>query len=107
MTSHPPTTLDPARVAHLMGSFAPVTEEVDVIDLDVQGRLPDELDGLYLRNGPNPRFSPLGSYLCPLDGDGMLHGVWISQGEARYRNRFVRTPAALAEEQVGRALWGP
>ncbi|MEV4451033.1 carotenoid oxygenase family protein [Streptomyces mirabilis] len=37
---------------------APVTEEVDVIDLDVQGHLPHYLDGLYLRNGPNPQTCP-------------------------------------------------
>ncbi|MEU8137821.1 carotenoid oxygenase family protein [Streptodolium elevatio] len=97
---------DPSRVAHLVGPFAPVTEEVDAVDLHVEGRLPDELDGVYIRNGPNPRFTPIGSYLYPIDGDGMLHGVWMSQGRARYRNRFVRTPAMRAEEKAGRALWG-
>ncbi|MFJ2513138.1 carotenoid oxygenase family protein [Streptomyces griseoviridis] len=100
------TAFDPTRVAHLSGRFAPVTEEVDAVDLEIEGRLPDELDGLYLRNGPNPRFTPIGSYLYPLDGDGMLHGVWMSGGRARYRNRFVRTPGVLAEEKGGHALWG-
>ncbi|MFH8337634.1 carotenoid oxygenase family protein [Streptomyces sp. AM6-12] len=97
---------DPTRVAHLTGRFAPVTEEVDAVDLAVTGELPKELDGVYLRNGPNPRFTPIGSYLYPLDGDGMIHGVWLSDGRARYRNRFVRTPAMIAEEKAGRALWG-
>ncbi|MCX5387318.1 carotenoid oxygenase family protein [Streptomyces sp. NBC_00083] len=97
---------DPTRVPHLLGSFAPVTEEVDAIDLEVTGDIPSSLDGLYVRNGPNPRFTPIGSYLYPIDGDGMLHGVWLSEGRARYRNRFVRTPGLLAEERVGHALWG-
>ncbi|MER5776692.1 carotenoid oxygenase family protein [Streptomyces sp. NPDC002039] len=105
MTTHA-TAFDPTRTAHLNGRFAPVTEEVDVVDLDVVGELPHDLDGLYLRNGPNPRFTPIGSYLYPIDGDGMLHGVWLSGGRARYGNRFVRTPAILAEEKVGHALWG-
>ncbi|MFJ1787035.1 carotenoid oxygenase family protein [Streptomyces anulatus] len=100
------TVFDPTRVAHLSGRFAPVTEEVDAADLQVVGKLPEELDGVYLRNGPNPRFSPIGSYLYPIDGDGMLHGVWMTQGRARYRNRFVRTPAMRAEEAAGHALWG-
>ncbi|KOU18116.1 carotenoid oxygenase [Streptomyces sp. WM6372] len=90
----------------MLGPFAPVSEEVDVADLEVTGEIPTALDGLYLRNGPNPRFTPIGSYLYPIDGDGMLHGVWLSQGRARYRNRFVRTPALRAEERAGRALWG-
>jgi carotenoid cleavage dioxygenase-like enzyme len=25
-----------------------------------------------MRNGPNPKFPPLGSYTYPLDGDGMV-----------------------------------
>lgn len=106
MATHTQQSFDPTRVAHLSGRFAPVTDEVDAADLEVRGELPAELDGVFLRNGPNPRFSPIGSYLYPIDGDGMLHGVWISGGRARYRNRFVRTPAVLAEERAGRALWG-
>ncbi|MCT4357842.1 carotenoid oxygenase family protein [Streptomyces sp. Je 1-79] len=106
MSTHTPPRFDPTRVPHLLGSFAPVTEEVDVADLEVTGEIPAALDGLYLRNGPNPRFTPIGSYLYPIDGDGMLHGVWLSEGRARYRNRFVRTPALEAEERAGRALWG-
>ncbi|MFF3013204.1 carotenoid oxygenase family protein [Streptomyces sp. NPDC057939] len=106
MNTHTPPRFDPTRVAHLQGSFAPVTEEVEAADLEVTGVLPDALDGLYLRNGPNPRFTPIGSFLYPIDGDGMLHGIWLSEGRARYRNRFVRTPALLAEERAGRALWG-
>lgn len=48
------TPFDPARVPHLNGRFAPVTEEVDETELRVTGTLPDSLDGVYLRNGPNP-----------------------------------------------------
>ncbi|MGV9340089.1 carotenoid oxygenase family protein [Streptomyces sp. NPDC003688] len=98
--------LDPTRIAHLSGRFAPVTEEVDEVGLRMEGHLPDDLDGVCLRNGPNPRFTPIGSYLYPIDGDGMVHGVWLEHGRARYRNRFVRTPSLRAEERAGRALWG-
>ncbi|MFD9724973.1 carotenoid oxygenase family protein [Streptomyces sp. NPDC059072] len=106
MNTHAPPSFDPTRVPHLLGPFAPVSEEVDVAVLEVTGEIPPALDGLYLRNGPNPRFTPIGSYLYPIDGDGMLHGVWLSEGRACYRNRFVRTPALRAEERAGRALWG-
>ncbi|MDN5931719.1 MAG: carotenoid oxygenase family protein, partial [Pseudonocardia sp.] len=101
-----PAPIDPAAEPHLTGVFAPVVDEVDASDLTVTGQLPTEMDGLYLRNGPNPRFTPLGSYVYPLEGDGMVHGVWVGEGRARYANRFVRTPALDAEEKAGRALWG-
>lgn len=90
---------------HLSGLFAPITAEIDVTDLRVTGELPAELDGDYVRNGPNPRFSPLGRYVYPLDGDGMVHRIRVRDGRASYTNRFVRTPALVAEEAAGRALW--
>ena len=48
---------------HLQGNFAPVQEEKTAVDLEVQGAIPPELRGLYLRNGPNPQSggSPTGS----------------------------------------------
>jgi carotenoid cleavage dioxygenase-like enzyme len=100
------TTVDESTEPFLSGRYAPVHDELDVTDLTVDGTLPTDLTGAYLRNGPNPEFPPLGSYTYPLEGDGMLHGVWFEQGRARYANRFVRTQSLRAEERAGRALFG-
>jgi carotenoid cleavage dioxygenase-like enzyme len=91
---------------HLSGCFAPVEREVDVADLPlVAGRIPENLRGVYMRNGPNPLFKPL-SYTYPLDGDGMIHAVYLDNGRARYRNRFVETRGLRAERRARRALYG-
>ena len=37
----------------LEGAFAPVTEELTAFGLQVTGRVPRDLDGRYLRTGPN------------------------------------------------------
>jgi carotenoid cleavage dioxygenase len=91
--------VDPAANAHLSGRFAPVHREVDDDDLAVEGTLPADLTGTYVRNGPNPRFTPLGSYTYPMEGDGMLHGVWLESGRARDtvgRHDFVgRLPGGM------------
>lgn len=80
-------------VAGLRGVFTPVTAEVDVTDLRIDGRLPDALRGEYLRNGPNPR-GRLGEGFCyPRDGEAMLHRVQLRDGRARYTNRSISTPA--------------
>ncbi|TMD01049.1 MAG: carotenoid oxygenase family protein [Chloroflexi bacterium] len=57
---------------YLEGRYAPVADELTVDTLEVVGTLPEELDGVYVRNGPNPRFAPPGRYHW-FDGDGMLH----------------------------------
>lgn len=98
--------VNPDENPHLRGRFAPVREEVASEELAVEGALPTDLTGVYLRNGPNPHFTPLGSYTYPLEGDAMVHGVWLEGGRARYRNRWVRTQGFKAEERAGRALFG-
>ena len=73
---------------HMRGNYAPVPDELTEYDLPVEGAIPPELDGWYLRNGSNPR-SPTGHWFI---GDGMIHGVRIENGAAKwYRNRWVRT----------------
>ena len=100
-----PAPVDMAHHAHLSGVFAPQRQEVDVSDLAMTGEIPDDLHGSYLRNGPNPRFDPIGSYVYPLDGDAMVHRLDIGDGAAHYRNRFVRTPMVVAEEKADHAIW--
>ncbi len=88
----------------LAGNYGPVPDEITAIDLAVDGALPPELDGRYLRIGPNPHTIPEGAYHWFL-GDGMVHGVELRNGRATwYRNRWVRTPAiteALGEPATG------
>lgn len=88
----------------LEGNFAPIREEVVADDLTVIGELPPDLSGMFVRNGPNPQFPPLGNYHW-FDGDGMLHGVRVKDGKASYRNRYVRTRGFLKEREAGKAIW--
>lgn len=85
-----PLTSSEIRPPWLQGTYAPVTEEVTLTDLPVIGAIPPELSGLLLRNGPNPFRPDSGTHWFV--GDGMVHGVLIAGGRARwYRNRWVRT----------------
>ncbi len=86
------------------GIWRPQHVEYDAWNLDVVGRIPDDLSGVYLRNTENPLFEPIGRY-HPFDGDGMLHSIAFDNGEARYANRFVRTEAFATEQQARRSLW--
>lgn len=85
--------------------FAPVLDELTVDNLPVRGEVPREIAGTYLRNGPNPAYSPL-SYTYPFDGDGMIHGVTFEGGKVSYRNRFVLTDGLREERRADRALYG-
>ena len=86
----------------LSGVYAPLHEELTTLDLPVIGQLPAELDGRYLRNGPNPVRDVDPATYHWFTGDGMVHGIRLRDGRAEwYRNRWVRSTAvseALGED---------
>jgi carotenoid cleavage dioxygenase-like enzyme len=76
---------------YLSNNYAPVTDEITAEDLNVIGAIPEELDGRWLRNGPNPigEVDPATHHWFV--GNGMVHGVRLRAGRAEwYRNRWVR-----------------
>ncbi len=89
---------------YLTGPYAPIADEVVADDLPVVGELPRDLDGAYVRNGPNPKHAPKGHYHW-FDGDGMLHAIRFRDGKASYRNRWIRTEHLAREDEAGHALW--
>eukprot|EP01094_Clydonella_sp_ATCC50884_P009123 TRINITY_DN18656_c0_g1_i1.p1 TRINITY_DN18656_c0_g1~~TRINITY_DN18656_c0_g1_i1.p1 ORF type:complete len:522 (+),score=198.22 TRINITY_DN18656_c0_g1_i1:143-1708(+) len=88
----------------LEGAYAPIEKELDAINLPVDGVIPPELHGEFVRNGPNPKYVPKGGYHW-FDGDGMLHGVRMSRHGVNYVNRFVRTERFEVEAAAGRVVY--
>ena len=87
------------------GAWRPQTTEWDADDLAVvEGEIPRDLDGVYLRNTENP-LHPAPKAYHPFDGDAMVHVVGFRDAKAFYRNRFVRTDGFLAENEAGGPLW--
>ena len=80
---------------YLLGAFAPTQEELTLTDLEVVGEIPEDLNGVYVRNGPNPQFEPNGRYHW-FDGDGMVHAVHIERREAPPIATAGSAPAAFA-----------
>ena len=100
------SSLQPSNHPYLNGAWTPLLEEVDASDLAVlEGAIPTDIDGIYIRNTENPVQQPLGRY-HPFDGDGMIHAISFKGGRADYRNRFVRTRGFEAEQEAGQSLWG-
>ena len=93
------TTTERTAPLHVTGHLAPVPDEIDALDLPVEGSLPPELRGRLLRNGPNPLpGEPSGHWF---DGHGMVHGLRLDGGRATwYRNRWVRTKALAGQSPM-------
>ena len=89
----------------LKGNFAPVIDELFIENLVITGTLPEDLSGIYMRNGPNSAFQPF-SYTYPYDGDGMIHAIYLKNGHASYRNRFIETNQLQVERRLKQSIYG-
>lgn len=76
------------------GALAPLADEVDEVNLEVDGEIPVDLNGVLLRNGPNPfngRFEGH-DVLSWWPAAAMFHALYFENGKVmRYRNRWART----------------
>ncbi|MEM7218721.1 MAG: carotenoid oxygenase family protein [Pseudomonadota bacterium] len=79
---------------YFQGNFGPVAGETTHTGLAVSGEIPADLEGRFLRNGPNPAGEdPAGEHW--FIGRGMVHGVRLRGGQAEwYRSRYVGGSAA-------------
>jgi carotenoid cleavage dioxygenase-like enzyme len=87
---------------YLQGNYAPVLEEH--VHVPVQGSLPADLDGLFIRNGPNNALPTKKRYHW-FDGDGMIHSLRIKDGKVVYNNQYIPTPKYMLETKVGKEIF--
>ena len=74
----------------LKDNFAPTPDEVSTSSLEVTGTIPADLQGRYLRTGPNPMSGPTEHWFL---GDGMIHGIELAEGKANwFKSRLIQTP---------------
>lgn len=89
----------------LEGNNKPIMDEITASDLEVIGEIPADISGNFLRVGPNPYYVPDVEKYHIFDGDGMIHGVHISGGEATYRNRFIDSEGLRDERKEGHWIY--
>ena len=90
----------------LTGMHQPMAEELSLNHLKISGQIPQALTGTYARIGPNP-FKPDPGGHHWFVGDGMVHGIRLSNGKAEwYHNRYIK--AGTLERNGGPpAMGGP
>jgi 8'-apo-carotenoid 13,14-cleaving dioxygenase len=77
---------------YLSGIHEPMDGELTLGALEVSGTIPADLDGRYIRIGPNPAAPANHASYHWFTGDGMVHGVRLKAGKALwYRNRWIKS----------------
>lgn len=83
----------------------PGEQDLEIPASAIDGVLPGDLaGGRHLQNGPG--WTKIGDRLAhPFDGHGFVRSLtFTADGGARFRSRFVKTPAYLAERGAGRLV---
>ena len=81
--------------------FKPVHTLCSNAVLQVSGKIPDDLEGVYLRNGTNLQFEQTNGRYHMFNGAGMLHQVQIAADKASYSNTYIKTPRYEIEDAMG------
>jgi carotenoid cleavage dioxygenase-like enzyme len=90
-----------------MGPFAPMRFEATVEECIVtHGEIPKDLAGGFYRTGPTWKRPPKdGQADALLAMDGMVQGLVFDNGRADFRNRWIKTPKYMLEQQHGKGMF--
>jgi carotenoid cleavage dioxygenase len=88
------------------GFYAPMRFEADLHDCEVEGQLPDALDGTFYRSCVDRRYPPRLAGDIPYNADGAIDMFRFRGGHVDFRSRYVRTPRYVVERRERRALFG-
>ena len=80
--------------------------EYDYFIDEIEGEIPEQLQGTLFRNGPgllDVQGIPLKH---PFDGDGMICAIsFLPNGKVHFRNRFVHTEGYVKEQGTGKMIY--
>src|SRR6478736_4375401 len=86
--------------------LAPQRFDVDLLDCEVEGTIPIDINGAFVRVGGEWYYPPKFADDAPLHSDGYISRFRFKDGRVSYKGRFVRTPRFEANLDAGRQQFG-
>ncbi|KAK4459541.1 putative carotenoid oxygenase protein [Cladorrhinum samala] len=81
-------------------------DSATILNLEVTGQIPPEINGTFFRVQPDHRFPPLYEDDIHFNGDGSVTAIRIFDGKADFRQSYVHTERYKRETAARRALFG-
>jgi hypothetical protein len=76
----------------LIQNFGPINRQQSYkLTKVTSGTVPDDINGVYLRNGPDAKYIPDNKSHHWFDGDAMIHAVRIKDGKLYYCNKWLES----------------
>lgn len=90
----------------MKGFFAPARFEADVLDCEVLGKVPSDLNGAFVRLGGDWFYPPKDPSDSPFSKDGYISMFRFRKGIVDYKGRWVKTQRFEANRAANRQLFG-
>ncbi|KAK4221724.1 putative carotenoid oxygenase protein [Podospora fimiseda] len=81
-------------------------DKATILNLEITGQIPPEINGTFYRIQPDTRFPPLYEDDIHFNGDGSVTSISICNGSADFKQSYVHTDRYKAETKARRALFG-
>lgn len=88
------------------GLYKPSRVEADVVDLEIEGTVPPEINGAFYQVSPDSQYPPMRGKDIFFNGDGLVSAFRFDHGKVSLRRRYVRTDRLMAQRREGRSLNG-
>ncbi|WP_305664081.1 carotenoid oxygenase family protein [Frigidibacter sp.] len=86
--------------------YRPSRFEGSVFDLEVEGQVPESLNGTFFQVAPDPQFPPMRGNDIFFNGDGAVHAFRFGKGRVDFQRRYVMTDRLKAQRAERESLFG-
>jgi carotenoid cleavage dioxygenase-like enzyme len=100
------TRLFPATADFTGGLYKPARFEGEIYDLEVDGTVPDEIDGTFFQVAPDPQYPPMLGDDIFFNGDGAITAFTFKNGHVDFKRRYVMTERLKAQRAARASLHG-
>lgn len=86
--------------------YKPARFEGQVYDLEVEGKVPEEIDGTFFQVAPDPQYPPMLGEDIFFNGDGAVSAFRFKNGHVDFQRRYVMTERLKAQRDARASLHG-
>ncbi|MDQ0456767.1 carotenoid oxygenase family protein [Rhizobium paknamense] len=95
------------RIPEFTGAlYTPARFEGEVFDLEVEGKVPEEIDGTFFQVAPDPQYPPMLGTDMFFNGDGAISAFRFKKGHVDFQRRYVMTERLKAQRAARASLHG-
>ncbi|MCY1667302.1 carotenoid oxygenase family protein [Rhizobium sp. SL86] len=95
------------KTAEFTGAlYKPARFEGEVYDLEVDGQVPEDIDGTFFQVAPDPQYPPMLGEDMFFNGDGAISAFCFKNGHVDFKRRYVMTERLKAQRAARASLHG-